>query len=78
MLIEEIKEKFREMDPSYKIDKIINNLSTGGRFERKIKQKVGKIANKNIEKKFDPYAAIDKIHKNIEKRYCEGDCDERY
>lgn len=67
--VEKIKERIREMDPAYKMNKVLTNLSTGGKIERKLRQRVGKKANKSITGKMDKtyaYDVVDKIYKKVE------------
>lgn len=67
--IEKMKERMREMDPEYKMNKVVNNLSTGGKLERRFKQKVGRKINKDPFKKFNKlyaYDVVSKIYKKIE------------
>jgi hypothetical protein len=69
---ENIKERMREMDPKYKLNKVINNLSTGGKVERRYKKRIGNKVNKDLDKKFDKmqsYNIVDKIKKRIQDVY---------
>lgn len=64
--------KFKEINIDDEIAKKFSIYSTGGKIERSFKQRVGKKANKNWDKKLSTYNLANEVLKKIEDRTTES------